>query len=313
MEAPLPAVAVVEQTQEPSFGDMLEIHQDQWMALHMFAYNLARNQSDVEDWNRVSIDDMDMALVQGELAGDIEPLIAAYAPYATMHPLFDNELAMIGAHILQEGIETLPEDSIRSALITFMPLYEAHFAERHRRIVSEMAKRVEAQVAEHGGSVAAELSRTLGAEWGSDPIRFDLVPYVTRAGAFTAGSWRWSVMSAMDKGMNQHAFEMVFHEASHMDPIGEGIEAIAAAALEKHGIEGRRFWHYLLFYASGDAAKKALGPGYVPYIYAQGLRNRRGAKPFYDAIEATWDQHETLQARADAAAAWLAARQEPSS
>ncbi|WP_260482744.1 hypothetical protein [Sphingomicrobium flavum] len=296
----------------PRFADMLEIHQDPWLALHFFAYNLARNRSEVDERNRVAIDPADMALVEGALAAQVAPLVAAYAPYAKMHPLFDNGLAFIGAGLAERGLEGVSDENVRRALVDFMPHYEAHFAARHRAVVSEMAARVRAQVDMHGDVVAAELRKTLGAEWGSDPIRFDLVPYVTPAGAFTAGTFRWSVISAMDSGNNDHAFEMVFHEATHMKPIGEGLQELALAALGRHGLKGQRFWHYLQFYASGEAVKKALGPDYVPYIYTQGLRHRGDAKQFYDAIEATWDQHDTLEARADAAAAWVAAKQKES-
>ena len=52
-----------------------------------------------------------------------------------------------------------------------------------------------------------------------------------------------------------------------------------------------------------------LGDDYVTYTEATGLRTREDTKPWYDALEAVWDEHDTLEDRAMAAAALVAAGQ----
>jgi hypothetical protein len=72
-------------------------------------------------------------------------------------------------------------------------------------------------------------------------------------------------------------------------------------------LENDRFWHYLQFKAMGEAARRVLGEDYVPYARATGLAGRDDTKIWYDALDAVWDRYDSLEDRAMAAAAIVAA------
>ncbi|WP_265569820.1 hypothetical protein [Sphingomicrobium nitratireducens] len=282
-----------------------DVHVDPWFSLHSFAWNAARNASGLKLRSRARIDDVDRALLERpDIAQAFAPLAAAYAPTFDMHPLFSKELYGIGLAASLDRSQLDP--ALREALEAFMPVYRTHFWPRHEAEALAMKNDLEGALDRRGDRMAAILADSLGSEWGELPIRVDLVPYATRAGAYT--SQRRIVIAALDPDMRARPLEMVFHESSHRAPLGDRFEAAAEAALARHGLANERFWHHLLFTASAMAARDVPGDDYVPYPVAVGLAGGE-SKPWYDALFAVWDRHETLEARADAAAAMVAANE----
>lgn len=298
--SPPPPAAVTEQRSTIA----IEVHESDELALFLFAYHAARSQIDRPLRSRLPLDDIDAALLAEHRAA-FAPVAAAFEPYLDGHPGFNRTLFFTGA-ILTGAEAEFPDPALPAALDAFMPVYSAHFLPRHRELTRRLRARLERQLAQHGEAMARAVAREIGAEWREEPIRLDLAPYVTFLGAYTNS--HHTVMSASHRDFWDHSLEMAFHEAAHTSPMDEGLKPAADAALAKHGLKSERFWHYLQFYAIGRAAQSVLGPDYVPYHEATGL-SQRGGRDYYAALDEVWDDHTTLSARADAAAALVAARQ----
>ena len=276
--------------------------------MFLFAYHAARSLSDRELEERIPLTDADSAALT-EHATAFAPLAAAFEPYLAMHPLRDREMLFMSGNLAGADVE-FPDPAMLAALLAFEPVYAEHFAPRHRDATGSMADALDAQLALHGDAMARAVAREVEGTWrAGDPIRIELVPYVSRAGAYTISYH--TVMSSLREDYRNHALEMVFHEAAHTSPMTDRIRAVADAALAKHGIENPRFWHYLQFYAIGRAAQSVLGEEYVPYHVANGLDRRGGARTYYAAIDEVWDDYHTLEERADAALALIAAQSRP--
>ncbi|MHA7818025.1 MAG: hypothetical protein ACX930_00075 [Erythrobacter sp.] len=282
----------------------IEVRRNDRLAMFLFAYHAARSLSTAELRDRIALTDADTAAL-AEQADAFASLEAAMQPYLDTHPLRDRNMLVMSGHLSGAEVE-FPDPAVYEALIAFEPVYLKHFAPRHRMATHSMAELLEAQLDMHGEAMARTVAREVEGEWReNDPILLELVPYVSRAGAFTINYF--TVMSSMRTDYRDHALEMAFHEAAHTSPMTNRIKAVAEAALARHGIENRRFWHYLQFHAIGRAAKSVLGEHYVPYHKANGLDRRESAAEYYAAIEAVWDEHDTLAERADAAIALIAA------
>jgi len=291
-------VSSVETVARPRFA----IEQDPWINLHFFAYHAARAQSGEKLMSRVPLLEADVAAFDEEARAAFAPLAAAYAPYLDKSPAFDPELAVIGQQLV-DGPDALGDHELADALKAFMPVYQQRFWPLHQQLNEAMAAALDAGLATHGDALAAALARNLDSHWGDALIRVDLTPYTVRQGAFTIGDPSHIFLSTGDDDVLAYALEIMFHESSHTHPLGDTLLPAANAALGANGVENPRFWHLLLFMASGMSAKEVLGPDYVPYVWGTGIADRPEMKPYYEALLAVWDQHDTLEARATAAIA----------
>lgn len=279
----------------------LSVHEDERYALFLFAYHATRSASGQRLRGSVRLSEEDTAAL-ARVAPEFAPLASAFEPYITLHPGLSDELGVTGANLTGGDYEGADEDLI-AALDAFLPVYRREFMPRHKSITSPFASKLQEDIAKHGDAMAQAVARELSGNWRAEPIRIDIAPYVTFLGAFT--NPHHTVITAGQQDYRDHALEMVFHEAAHTAPMDEPLKAAAYAALERHGLSNRRFWHYLQFYAVGRAAKSVLGPDYVPFHEATGL-SKGAASEYYAAIDAVWDEHDSLNARADAAAALIA-------
>lgn len=281
----------------------IELHENERLALFLFAFHAARSLSDEPLADRLDLSAEDMRELAAQRAA-FAPLAAAFAPYLDKHPMFDRTLFFTGAALAGAPVP-FPDGELKAALDRFMPIYRARFAPRHRELTGIMRRHLQAQLRRHGERMAQAVARELSSGWREEPIRLDLVPYATRLGAYT-NSYH-TVFSATDPDFFDHALEMAFHEAAHTGAMFDNLRVVARKALEAHGLSEPRFWHYLQFYGVGRAAQSVLGPGHAPYHVATGLSSRTGTE-YYQAIDEVWDAHETLAARAHAAAALVASR-----
>lgn len=286
--------------------DRFQLSTSEWVALHFFAYHATRAQADLDDWMSVPLLPEDAALLAN-------PTIAAqFAPVAELYtPVMEMPLVRGGLFSFLLGLDEAPasieDPENRAVLKGFMPTYRKYFWARHRAMAELFAYEMRAEIATRGPAMAAAVADELDSAWGDRDYTVYALPYVNWAGAMSGAGHVY--LSAQEKELSNHPLEIFFHETAHNRPIGEKIRPAAEAALEANGLENNRFWHYLLFYATGRAAKRVLGDDYVTYIEATGLRTREDTKPWYDALEAVWDNHDTLEARAMAAAALVAAEQ----
>lgn len=308
--APTPSGKASETDAQSGMQTYFDIHVDKWMALHHFAYHAARSLADKEPRGLVKLDASDRSLLETE-AASFASLADAYAPYMYRSILHDEDTRSI-AQALVAGPDKLTDPALQQALQDFMPTYEEHFWPRHREASQQVATDLSLLLKQRGAAMARRLTGYFEQDWPAQPIRVDIVPYANWAGAYTDNDPAHITLGANDRDIVAYAFEMVFHEASHTSPLGDSIDAAAEQALRSVGLSSdpsaSRYWHYLLFYASGRAASETLDdPGYVPYADATGKTSLPGAAPYYEALEATWEQEETLVERATAAARMVAA------
>lgn len=274
---------------------------DKWMALHLFSYHATRAQSREKLAGRVPLDAADAALFTDDVRATFAPVAEAYAPYIDTSLLHDEKTRAI-ATALRDGPDAVADTELRAALVAFMPVYETVFWPRHEAANDRVIEGLSSQLSRHEAEMALRLAGYLESSWPEEPIRVDVVPYANWAGAYTSDAPTHIMMSSLDDEMAAHAFEMVFHEASHTSPLGDNIEPAAGDALAEFGVEAPGFWHYLLFFVSGRAASETLGdPAYVPYAYDVGLAARPHSKPFYDGLDAVWESEPTLAGKARAA------------
>ncbi|HSM07419.1 MAG TPA: hypothetical protein VLA33_00195 [Gemmatimonadota bacterium] len=287
--------------------DRFDIRTSPWVSLHFFAFHAARAASGEDyGYRTVPLFPEDAALL------DDPAIAAAFAPVAEMYaPVLDNRLfrGSLFAVVRQlgEGPQTIEDPEVRSTFEAFMPTYREHFWPRHRPMAEAFAARLRADMAAHGPALLAATADQLDASWGDADYLTYVSAYANWAGAFSNDNILF--LSAADPDIAAHALEMYVHETAHGEPIGDTIRPAANAALAAHGLEHDRFWHYLLFKATGEAARRVLGEDYVPYARATGLAGRGDSKIWYDALDEVWDQYDSLADRAMAAAAVVAAAQ----
>jgi hypothetical protein len=292
--------------------DLFDFHVDKWMSLHHFAYHAARSLSRDEPPGLVALDPNDLQLLSREVATQFAPLAKAYAPYVRESILHSATTRSI-AKDLKESPDHISDEKLKAELENFMPVYEAYFWPRHRKWATQFTGPLDIQLERYGKQMVSRLTSYLEQDWPDKPIRVDIVPYANWAGAYTDDNPPHITLASSDADISKHAFEMVFHEASHTSPLAHSIDLAAKQALHEAGLSSNRYWHYLLFYVSGRAASEILqDPGYVPYAKATGLASHPAAAPFYDALESVWDSENNLADRATAAAIHVSKLQTPS-
>lgn len=285
--------------------DHFEVRTSEWVSLHFFAFHAARALSGEDyGYRAVPLFPEDATLL------DDPAIAAAFAPMAELYgPVLDNRLfrgALFDlARQLGEGPQAIEDPEVRSAFAAFMPTYREYFWPRHKVMAEGFAAELRADLATHGQALLAATADELDATWGDADYLTYVSAYANWAGAFSNDNILF--LSAADSAIAAHKLEMYVHETAHGEPIGNTIRPAADAALAAYDLENDRFWHYLQFKATGEAAKRVLGQDYVPYARATGLAGRGDTKIWYDALDAVWDQHDSLADRAMAAAAIVAA------
>ena len=300
-----PAVA---QTVTRSPAGYFEFHVDPWVSLHHFAYHFVRaEESQRRLRGRVSLAEEDRRAMSADVRNACMSLRSAYQPYIEGNLLFDPDTRAI-AEALVDGVEAVPDKSVRNALTACMPGYREALWPRHRAASANLLQRLMAQLGEHEEMMADRFAATLEGSWPGSPIRVDLTAYANWAGAYTDDSPPNITISSYDDDVAAHAFELLFHEAGHTISFETSLLAAANAALEATGLESDRYWHFILFYAAGRVTAEVLeDPSYVPYADATGLTRRESSAPFYDALSTTWDTSDSLRERALSAAEHVAA------
>ena len=285
--------------------DRFEIRVSEWVSLHFFAFHAARLRHDKKYRGFVALLPEDRTLLENPaIAAAFEPLARAY------DPVLDNRLFRGGLFSTVKSLDAAEtiDPELRAAFDAFMPTYRTYFWPRHRALAEQSAHAMRTQIATNGEAMANAVAEELGTSWGTSDYVFYLAPYTNWSGALSNDNHVY--MSALDENIARYPLEMFFHESAHGEPIGSTIEPAADAALAAHGLESDRFWHYILFTATGKAAQRVLGEDYVPYSIGTGLTEAEGSKVWYDALLSVWDEHDTLEARAIAAAALVAAQRD---
>ncbi|MEX2527101.1 MAG: hypothetical protein WEA09_05635 [Gemmatimonadota bacterium] len=285
--------------------DRFGIQTSDWVSLHFFAFHAARALSG-EDYGYRTVplfpEDADL-LEDPAIAAAFAPVAEMYAP-ALNQPLFRGGLFAV-ARQLGEGPQAIEDPEIRSTFEAFMPTYRKYFWPHHQVMAEAFVAKLSADLSAHGPALLAATAEELDATWGDAEYLTYVSAYANWAGAFSNDNILF--LRPSDPDFAAHALEIFVHETAHGEPIGNTLRPAADAALAAHGLENDRFWHYLQFKATGEAAKRVLGNEYVPYARAAGLADRSDTKIWYDALDAVWERYDSLEEQAMAAAAIVAA------
>ena len=301
-----------EATRQPTVGsielDRFDIRTSEWVSLHFFAFHAARALSGEDyGYRTVPLFPEDAALLEDSaIAAAFAPMAEMYAPVLNQR-LFRGSLFAI-ARQLGEGPQAIEDPEIRSTFEAFMPTYRQYFWPRHQEMAEAFAARLRADMAAHGPALLAATADELDATWGDADYPAYISAYANWAGAFSNDNIL--ILGAANPDIAAHGLEIYVHETAHGEPIGNTIRPAADAALAAHGLEHDRFWHYLQFKATGEAAKRVLGESYVPYARATGIASRSDTRIWYGALDAAWEQYDSLEERAMAAVAIVAAAQD---
>ena len=181
--------------------------------------------------------------------------------------------------------------------------------EKNRRWIAELQPRLAADEER----TASRIEQLYQKQWKALPILVDVVETVDWSGANT--SWSNSgqgdvLISSSPQGAA--AFELIFHEASHIlmdrgDPVRQALEDAAKAADFQLP---DNLWHVVQFYTTGEAVRRILderGPaGYTPMVYE--IFGRGVWVEYREAIENHWSPYvDGKQSLAEAAAHLIAA------
>ncbi|HXV60593.1 MAG TPA: hypothetical protein VEK15_07865 [Vicinamibacteria bacterium] len=210
-----------------------------------------------------------------------------------------DEMSAVRARILDGSSLAGGElvDAVFDHLEQARPAYDACLWEeqdrRNRAWIASVAPRVRA----HEAELTARLSALFLHEWPEARLPVDLVAWVSPSGANTIDLPAHVMISSVDPGYRDDAgLEMIFHESSHLligPRYGRVAEEIARANGDRM-LPRRDLWHTILFYTAGQATKERLAetgtPGYVPYLYAQGLIER-GWRVYREPLETHWQSY----------------------
>jgi len=269
---------------------------DPWNSLHHFVFHLARdNAVEVRLRGRVPITPEDREAMTPEFVVALDQAFAAYEPYLDTSLLFDDETRRISEQLM-DGPEALDDPDVRAALTSLMPIYLETVWPRHKAASEALRTELMQQLELHEEELAQRLAQFLESEWPADPIRVDLTAYANRVGAYTFDPPPHITLSSYDEDLiGELGFEILFHEATHTARLGANLMPAADRALAAAGLSSDRFWHYALFYISGQITSEVIGePDYEIYAAATGLTSRPSSAHFYEAFADNWSTSDGL-------------------
>lgn len=226
----------------------------------------------------------------------------AYADLAKLDLIFDERLVRINNALASQGeATTLPEGLIEPGVLAALnraaPVYRAHLWPEHRRLNEEWIAATRPRVAQHALALTRALANAYHVQWPKEPILVDASCEAGPVGAYTTGGPPGTAAHTTIAPSQVHdpdaAFEIVFHEASHSvdDQIMKNIDAEAARQKVK---PDPNLWHALLFYTTGELAKRELhkekDASYQPYAYRFGVYDR-GWQSLRAGLERDWQPY----------------------
>lgn len=169
---------------------------------------------------------------------------------------------------------------LAEALEAALPVYRRHWWPAHDQQNRAWAEAVTPLAAAVENDIASRLAGAYGGRWPEDPIPVDLVIYSNPVGAYSTGG-RITVSSADFGNRMPQALELLFHEASHVEPLEAALVQAIEQAFDAAGREApERLWHDMIFFTAGDITRFVLAnrgqPGYRHYgefgVYRRGER-----------------------------------------
>ena len=278
-------VAAQEATEPVAATGRFELRSDPHVALHHFLIDWAS--ADAGEWPPYALslgerDDWRSTL------GDEEQrvwstAVDAYALTRGRRRLFDT--GMLSVRDWAAGIATrdaIPtaDQPLADAIETALPMYERHWWPAHDTRNRAWIESVSPTLATVEEQMIGRLEGAYGGQWPDAPIPIDVMVYANPDGAYSTGG-RLTISSVHRGNQMPQAVEMIFHEASHIDPLEQPLRSGLDNAFQAAGgAAADRLWHDMIFYTNGEVTKLVLAehgqPGYRHYgsfgVYRRGER-----------------------------------------
>jgi hypothetical protein len=218
--------------------------------------------------------------------------------------------------------QTIPaaDQPLADALEAVFPIYRRHWWPAHDARNRAFIESVAPPLAAIEGSVIPRLEAAYGGHWPDTKIAVDAVVYANDVGAYSTGGRLTIASGDPDSDHMPQALELVFHEASHVDPLEAPLRTALNGAFQAvGGAAPDRLWHDMIFYTTGEVIRLVLAergqPGYKHYgeygVYRRGERwsvelpaLERNWRPFLES--ASGDQDARRAALEDLAKQLLA-------
>jgi hypothetical protein len=252
-----------------------DFHSNFWVNLHHFLYEQAIAKTpepcDSTDWQRA---------------------LDVYRHDLATHELLSREISGINVALSEvQNTESLKGSGIDAELAQLLesaaPVYKARWWPEHNRANLAWIAAATPLVAKYETAMKKDLSTAFETPWPDGPIRTDVAEYASWAGAYTVLEPTHITISSSNGGNAGPAMlETLFHEASH-GMIQKVSDALTAELDSQQKLFQRRaFWHAVLFYTTGEFARRHLGD-YTMYGIKNGVFDRAwpGALPI---LERDW-------------------------
>ena len=224
---------------------------------------------------------------RGEVAGLIgeerevwDQAALAYTAAAGRSHVFDEGLVAVRDWASgQANVGSVPDAdrALTVALERALPVYERHWWSEHDRSNRAWIGDVSGLLETHEQNLVRRLESAYGASWPENRIAVDVVPYANDVGAYSTGG-RITIASGDAGNQAPQSLELVFHEASHVDPLEVPLRQLVDHAFQEEGGQApNRLWHDVIFFTTGEVtaiALEAAGQDYTHYGHATGLYRR---------------------------------------
>lgn len=293
----LSAPGIAQENPPPARTERFTFHDDLRLNLHHFLINWASAEAGQRPPYAVPLRERDEGLANLTRPERTiwSEAVETYARTVDRSLVFDEGLVAVRNHLA--GVDrpgtVLEEDRVLLETIeSVLDVYRRHWwpAHRDRNEAWIGALTPLLEVTETG--IAGRLERAYGTPWPDQSIRVDVVAYANAVGAYSTDGI--VTISSLDRG-NQvpQAVELVFHEASHVDPLEPTLQSLVDRAFRAEGREAPdRFWHDVIFLTTGDATRleiAARGLGEYRHYGSFGLYRRDERwPPELRAFEAAW-------------------------
>lgn len=262
-----------------------ELRSDPPVALHHFLIDWAS--ADAGQWPSFALRLAERQQWRSVLDADEQHAwagaVEAYAATVGRNLLFDPGLLAVrdwAADVRTRNAIPAADRPLADAMDAVLPIYQRHWWPAHDASNRAWIRAVAPTL----GQVEAEMIRRMeaayGGRWPSVRIPVDVVVYANAVGAYSTGG-RLTISSATPGNGMPHAIEMIFHEASHTEPMEQALRSVLGRAFQAAGRpEPERFWHDVIFFTSGEITRLVLArhgqPAYEHYgslgVYRRGER-----------------------------------------
>jgi hypothetical protein len=144
------------------------------------------------------------------------------------------------------------------ALEAALPIYQRHWWRAHDAQNRAWIESVAGLLEKVENDIARRVEAAYGGSWPAAPIPADVVLYANPLGAYSTGG-RITIGSADNGYRMPQALEMLFHEASHVEPLVSPLGGHIDAAFRKLGRKApESFWHDMIFFTAGATTRIVL-------------------------------------------------------